>query len=797
LNETCSDYDTCWLNENPNAYTLWTNSDGISARDACCECGGGTYYQVELVVKDMDCKEKHLLSATSEEDCRIAALGPECESNYYTIAYSSDSTTVCYCCVSCPGEYKYRALWNIYRVSYEDSFPDPSSCVPTVAPSFTPSTYIPSVSPSTAAPTISACQQFTTIKMMVTSTSQNSLSMTAITFWTRRGTAEIEVIPTDCEVLPKKTFPSNCDHLYDEYQNTSYTIENLVISHEGLSIEFTFQEGIKIYKYQLDGEVLPDKWMMTSTVNDASVLVHEPSSDKMRVLCNETDSNVIVEDNDSGEAAIVGLIAGMCVFAAMFCIFYVYSMKRQDMEEEIRNSHLEMMNLSIAGSNPHSSNQSSLSPTAGGGTRFSKIATVSSRMSGILPGLYTELDGMDSNEDFPHGADFSLPEIWREGYGGIYLNAESEVPFNSNVDRLPTMVSGPPSYSEEPSFDPDIDGDFLPEHHSQDGHYLAGVSGSQMGTQRLPTLTSPVSFSSNLESDYNTIESSELIKLEVCGEGTFGRIFKGERDGGLVALKFLDKKSKENRQALLREFTNLRKISRHPYVLDIQGYCNDPDFECLVIDFVDGPTLTKMVHRMKHGKDPWWTPLQLMNILRQASSGLTHLHKHLLIHRDIAARNIMFDKKIGSVKIIDFGMCEFVDDANAGGFSNDLFGPVRWMAPECFVHHPEGFLFSAKSDVWMFACSIFEMIEGMFPYKTIKDREVASKRSRNESMKPVCESTRWMPQLQELCELCWNFDPLKRPSMIELRDNFVTWYKLLKQQDSAVANSPSIHSING
>ena len=140
----------------------------------------------------------------------------------------------------------------------------------------------------------------------------------------------------------------------------------------------------------------------------------------------------------------------------MFCIFYVYSMKRQDMEEKIRDSHLEMMNLSIAGSNPHSSNQSSLSPTAGGGTRFSKIATVSSRMSGILPGLYTELD---SNEDFPYGAD--LVEIWREGYGGIYLNAESEV--NSNVDRLPTMVSAPPSCSEELSFDPDIDGDFLPE----------------------------------------------------------------------------------------------------------------------------------------------------------------------------------------------------------------------------------------------------------------------------------------------------------------------------------------------
>ena len=44
----CDAYVTCdngnWQNmeaNNPNHYTQWANDNGVSARDACCRCGGG------------------------------------------------------------------------------------------------------------------------------------------------------------------------------------------------------------------------------------------------------------------------------------------------------------------------------------------------------------------------------------------------------------------------------------------------------------------------------------------------------------------------------------------------------------------------------------------------------------------------------------------------------------------------------------------------------------------------------------------------------------------------------------
>lgn len=45
----CSTYSTCWIggwehreSDNPDAYIQFANRDGFSARDACCNCGGGT-----------------------------------------------------------------------------------------------------------------------------------------------------------------------------------------------------------------------------------------------------------------------------------------------------------------------------------------------------------------------------------------------------------------------------------------------------------------------------------------------------------------------------------------------------------------------------------------------------------------------------------------------------------------------------------------------------------------------------------------------------------------------------------
>jgi hypothetical protein len=64
-----------------------------------------------------------------------------------------------------------------------------------------------------------------------------------------------------------------------------------------------------------------------------------------------------------------------------------------------------------------------------------------------------------------------------------------------------------------------------------------------------------------------------------------------------------------------------------------------------------------------------------------------HLHANKIVHRDIAARNVLLaGKKDLLAKVSDFGMARYVDSVYSG-ISNEQhtaasIGPVKWMAPE-------------------------------------------------------------------------------------------------------------------
>jgi serine/threonine protein kinase len=61
------------------------------------------------------------------------------------------------------------------------------------------------------------------------------------------------------------------------------------------------------------------------------------------------------------------------------------------------------------------------------------------------------------------------------------------------------------------------------------------------------------------------------------------------------------------------------------------------------------------------------------------SKGLTHLHANNIVHRDVAARNVLLHQN--DTKLTDFGMSREVAENQRGTTKSEL-GPIRWMAPE-------------------------------------------------------------------------------------------------------------------
>jgi serine/threonine protein kinase len=100
-----------------------------------------------------------------------------------------------------------------------------------------------------------------------------------------------------------------------------------------------------------------------------------------------------------------------------------------------------------------------------------------------------------------------------------------------------------------------------------------------------------------------------------------------------------------------------------------------------------------------------------VRLLRDAALGLQHLHDEGLVHRDVAARNILVaDGWVA--KVSDFGMARMYDIASNQGFTQSNVGPLRWMAPESIYERK----YSPQSDVWMFGTTILEMLTERPPW---------------------------------------------------------------------------------
>jgi len=116
-------------------------------------------------------------------------------------------------------------------------------------------------------------------------------------------------------------------------------------------------------------------------------------------------------------------------------------------------------------------------------------------------------------------------------------------------------------------------------------------------------------------------------------------------------------------------------------------------------------------------------------LILDVATGLNHLHTHKIIHRDIAARNILLFKDMNRVNacITDFGMAVFSTDMSEDGRlhtnceKKNFLGPLKWMAKECLQKDE----FTFKSDVYSFAITCWEIMSEKVPWEKMSAKEAA------------------------------------------------------------------------
>uniref|UniRef100_A0A3B3QC18 non-specific serine/threonine protein kinase n=1 Tax=Paramormyrops kingsleyae TaxID=1676925 RepID=A0A3B3QC18_9TELE len=256
--------------------------------------------------------------------------------------------------------------------------------------------------------------------------------------------------------------------------------------------------------------------------------------------------------------------------------------------------------------------------------------------------------------------------------------------------------------------------------------------------------------------------------VELVGNGTYGQVYKGRhmKTGQLAAIKVMDVTGDEEEE-IKQEINMLKKYSHHRNIATYYGAFikkNPPGMDdqlWLVMEFCGAGSVTDLIKNTKgNSLKEEWTAYICREILR----GLTHLHHHKVIHRDIKGQNVLLTEN-AEVKLVDFGVSAQLD--RTVGRRNTFIGTPYWMAPEVIAcdENPEA-TYDFKSDLWSLGITAIEMAEGAPPLCDMHPMRALFLIPRNSP--PRLKSKKWSKKFQSFVDSCLVKNHGQRPSTEQL-----------------------------
>ena len=213
----------------------------------------------------------------------------------------------------------------------------------------------------------------------------------------------------------------------------------------------------------------------------------------------------------------------------------------------------------------------------------------------------------------------------------------------------------------------------------------------------------------------------------LLGAGGMGEVYRAH-DTKLrraVAIKVLPDffAADPDRRSRFEEEARALAALNHPHIGAIYGVEESGDVAALVLELVDGPTLSE---RLAAGPLPFD---EIVWIARQLADGLEAAHDRGIVHRDLKPANIKITPE-GNVKILDFGLakaagvpdCAASLDLSGSGHATRvgvIVGTAGYMSPEQARGQPV----DKRADIWAFGCVLFEMcaLQPPFAGATVSD----------------------------------------------------------------------------
>lgn len=183
-----------------------------------------------------------------------------------------------------------------------------------------------------------------------------------------------------------------------------------------------------------------------------------------------------------------------------------------------------------------------------------------------------------------------------------------------------------------------------------------------------------------------------------------------EKTGERFAIKMLRTETARNREELgyLKHELEVAKDLNHPNVIRVFELDTQATAPFLVLELFSALNLKQV---LREGPEP--IAYLADKIINHASMALHYLHEKGWVHCDVKPDNFLVDDD-GNVKLIDFAIAQRPKRSLLSffGVKQPVKGTRSYMSPEQI----RGETPDARSDVYSFACVVFELLTGRPPY---------------------------------------------------------------------------------
>src|SRR5262247_2233447 len=215
--------------------------------------------------------------------------------------------------------------------------------------------------------------------------------------------------------------------------------------------------------------------------------------------------------------------------------------------------------------------------------------------------------------------------------------------------------------------------------------------------------------------------------LSRLGAGGMGEVYLAEdlKLARKVAIKFLPPAliaDEQARKRLLREARAAAALD-HPNICTIYEVGDEAGRSFIVMQYIEGETLATRIARKRLEMS------EALTIAIQVAEALQEAHQQGIIHRDIKPQNLMLTAR-GQVKMLDFGLAkvarervkapEEIDTPSLMSTPGAIVGTAPYMSPE----QARGESLDARSDIFSFGTTLYEMVSWLRPFEAKSAGEI-------------------------------------------------------------------------